>query len=175
MIEQAIQQAPHVFDRLSDLMMPELHACVALVGKIPAGTLTVAGLIALWWIRGKIAHFVFVAPGVAVGVALGYWLCAGLGWHPLLAIIGGMLINAAIFQLLGHFYFLRLGIAVLAWPILALIVCHLALGALDIWWAMAITAVGAWTLGSVLRRFANTENHQLYAWAYHLMEDLRGD
>jgi hypothetical protein len=162
-------------DGIRDHITPALRESVALIGTIPAGTLTVAGLVALWLIRERIAQVVFVLPGLALGGALGWWLALGLGWHPLLAILAAIAANAVVLQILGHIYAARLGIAILAWPMLALIVWHLARGALDLGWANAITMIGSWTMAAVLYRFAQTENHELYAWAQNLIEDMRGE
>ena len=68
-----------------------------------------------------------------------------------------------------------LAIAVIAWPIAVLALWHLASGALDVVWALAITVIGSWTAGSLLRRFVNTENQELYIWAMNLYDDVRGD
>ena len=161
----------HMFDRIA----PQLQVWVALLGKIPSGTLTVTALLVLYLLRGKIAHVIFVLPGFACGVATGWWVWARLGWHPLIAAIAGMLASAAIFRTLGHFLYLRMAIAVIAWPIAVLALWHLASGALDVVWALAITVIGSWTAGSLLRRFVNTENQELYIWAMNLYDDVRGN
>jgi hypothetical protein len=161
----------YAFDRVA----PQLQTWVAMFGKVPAGTLTIAALIALWFARRLIAPFVLVLPGLVAGVALGWWLTFGLGWHPLLAIVAGLVLSAGVFQILGHVFFVRLGLAVILAPIAILAVWHLAAGALDMRWALAITAIGAGSVASLLRRFVQTENHELYAWASDLIADLRGD
>jgi hypothetical protein len=161
----------HTFDRIA----PQLQIWVALLGKIPSGTLTVAALVALYLIRTRIAHVIFVLPGFVCGVATGWWVWSGLGWHPLIAVIAGMLVSAGVFQVLGHFLYLRMAIAVITWPLAVLALWHLASGALGLVWALAVTVIGSWTAGSLLRRFVNTENHELSVWAMNLYDDLRGD
>jgi hypothetical protein len=161
----------HTFDPIA----PQLQVWAAMLGKIPAGTVTVAALIALYMFRGKIAHVIFVLPGIACGLAMGWWVWSALGWHPLIAAIAGMLVSAGVFQILSHFLYVRIAIAAIAWPIAVLALWHLARGALDLWWALAITGIGSWTAGSLLRRLVNTENQELYVWAMNLYDDLRGD
>ena len=161
----------HWFDRIA----PAVQVCVATFGQIPATALTVAALVALYWLRGRIAHVIFVLPGLAAGTALGWWLWARMGWHPVFAIGAFMAVNAAVFAVLGQFLYLRLAIAVVVWPIAALALWHIASGALDLWWALVITVIGSWTAGSLLRRFANTENQDLYIWALNTIDDIRGD
>jgi hypothetical protein len=158
-----------------DRVAPTLHTWVGLLGRIPAGVLSIALLVALWYIARKLAFFVIVLPGVIAGWAIGAWLYFAHGWHPLLCIGAGLAISAAIFQILANFLYIRLLIAVVLWPLAVVAIWHLAAGALDTLWALALTAIGATTTAALLRRFVNTENHDLYVWARDLIDDLRGD
>jgi hypothetical protein len=109
------------------------------------------------------------------GIAVGWWLYAAHGWHPLLVVLAAFAMSAAIFQILANFLYVRMGLAVLVAPVTILAVWHLAAGALDPLWALTITGVGAVSVASLTRRFVNTENHDLYVWGRDLLDDLRGD
>ena len=159
------------FDRVA----PCLHAQVALLGKFPAGALSIAFLLALWLIGRWLAVFAIVLPGALAGGAVGVWLYFAHGWHPLPCVMAGLGISAAISRLLMHFFYLRVVIAVIGWPLAVLAIWHLAAGSLDTLWAFALTLLGAVTLGSVLLRFVETDNHDLYVWVTDLIADIRGD
>jgi len=158
-----------------DRVAPALHTLVALYGKVPTGATTIALLVALWYVGRRLAFFVITLPGLAAGWALGVWLWYVHGWHPLLCIGAGLTLSAVIFQILANFLYVRMAIAVVVWPLAVVAIWHLAAGALDTLWALAITWVGAMTAGSLLRRLVNTENHDLYVWVTDLIDDIRGD
>gem|GEM_PF-1257211 len=158
-----------------DRLAPVLQPWVAMLGKVPAGTLTVAALIAVWFAARKLAHVVIFVPGVAAGSACAGWLCLAHDWHPLPGALAGLAVAAALFQILANFLYARLGLAVVMAPLAILAVWHLATGALGTIWALTITATGALTVASLTRRFVNTENHDLYVWARDWIDDLRGD
>lgn len=158
-----------------DRVAPALNAWVALLGRIPAGALSIALLVALWFLARRLAFFVIVLPGVIAGWAAGVWLYLAYGWHPLLCVGAGLALSALVFQILANFLYVRLAIAVVLWPLAVVAIWHLAAGALDTLWAIALTAIGAMTTASLLRRLVNTENHDLYVWARDLIDDLRGD
>jgi hypothetical protein len=157
-----------------DRVAPLVHGWVALLGKVPAGALSIALLVALWLVVRKIGVFVIVLPGAGAGLAVGAWLWFTHGWHPALCLAVGLAVSAVIFQILANFFWARLVITVVLWPLAVVAVWHLAAGAIDTVWALAITAIGAISIGSLLRRFVNTENHELTIWASDLIDDLRG-
>jgi hypothetical protein len=166
-----MEQLWYAIDRLA----PYVHDAVAQVGKVPAGAVTVALMIVAWYFGRRLAHWVIVLPGLGAGWATAAWLFFAHGWHPLLCVAVALAISAAMFQLLASFFYLRLAIAVVLWPLALLTIWHLASGALDTLWAVALTWIGAGTVGSLLRRLVNTENHDLYVWVTDLIDDLRGD
>jgi hypothetical protein len=158
-----------------DRVAPYLHAWVGMLGRIPAGALSIALLIALWFVARKLAFVVIFLPGLIAGGALGAWLYLAHGWHPLLCVAAGLAILAVIFQILANIFYLRLALAVITWPLAVLAIWHLAAGAFDTWWAIALTGIGAMTVGSLLHRFVTAENHDLYVWVTNLIDDIRGD
>jgi hypothetical protein len=131
--------------------------------------------VALWYVARKLASFVIVLPGAIAGWATGVGLYLAHGWPPLPCIAAGLAIAALVFQILANVVYARLVIAVVLWPIVVVAVWHLAAGALDTLWAIALTAIGALTAGSLLRQLVNTENHDLYVWGRDLIDDLRGE
>ena len=158
-----------------DLAVPYLRTAVALWGKIPAGALLVAVLTTLWYV-GRRRTFALVAlPGAGAGGALGIWLNHAHGWHPGLCLAVGIAVAALIFLLLANFFFLRLAVAVIAWPVGVLVIWHLAADSLDTLWAAVLSGIGAIAIGSLLRQFVRSENRDLYVWLSDLIEDIRGD
>lgn len=158
-----------------DRVAPWAQCGVALLGKVPAGAITIALLVAAWYFGRRLAHWVIVLPGLGVGWAAGAWLYFIHGWHPVLCVVVALAISTVLFQILANFFYLRLAIAVVLWPLAVLTSWHLTAGALDSLWAIVLTWIGAMTVGSLLRRFVNTENNGLYVWATDLVDDWRGD
>jgi len=152
-----------------------LHTLVTHYGKVPVGVGAIVLLIVLWLIARKLALLVIAIPGLLAGSALGAWLNGAQGWHPLLGIAAALACFAVIFQILVNFFVLRVGLAVIAWPLATLAIWHIAMGALDMVWAVMLTAIGAATVGSLLWGFVEYENHGWYDWVSNLIEDIRCD
>jgi hypothetical protein len=166
-----MEQVWYAIDRLA----PWVQAAVAMLGKVPASAVTIALMVLAWYLGRRLAHWVIVLPGVAAGWATGAWLWYAHGWHPVFCVAVALAISAAIFHVLAAFFYLRLAIAVVLWPLAVLTIWHLAAGATDTVWAIVLTWIGAMTTGSLLRRLVNTENHDLYVWVTDLIDDIRGD
>lgn len=161
--------------RLVDAAAPWLHAWVAGIGSMPAVGVVIAALVAIWLAGRVLTPLVLVLPGVIVGVLTGWWCYHAHHWHLSLAIGGGVVVSGAIYRVFGNFYFVRLAAAAIFAPIALWAVWHLASGALDILWAVAITIIAASTLGSLIRRFVASEDRAVRAWFVDMGDLIRGD
>lgn len=158
-----------------DAATPLLRTFMAALEPIPAGVVATVALAAIWLVGRLLAPFMLVLPGVIVGALTGWWCYRTHHWHLLLAIGAGVVVSGAIYRVFGHFYGVRLAAAVLFAPIALWAAWHLASGALDTLWAVAITVVAASALGSLLRRFISSEDQALRAWFIDMADLIRGD
>lgn len=157
-----------------DRMLPDYQAWVAQLGTLPAGSLTLAGLLALWMACRLLAPFVIVLPGLLAGAGVVWWLGTWHSWHPLFAALAGLAVAAGLFQLFANVFAARCAFAAIAAPLATVALWHLAAGAFPWAWALAITGVGVVSLGSLAQRFVLTENRALRFWLADLIEELRG-
>ncbi len=161
----------HAVDRLA----PGVHGWVTMVGQAPAGAI-VLGMILVIGLAGRLlTPFLLLIPALAAGLAAGLTLAQGAGWHPVLAGLAGFVVAAAAFYAVANLFPVRLALALAVFPIVVPGLWHLAAGAFDGWWTLAITLAGAIITADLLRRFVTSEDNALYIWIADLIADLRDD
>lgn len=159
----------------TDAVAPLLHAWVIALGPLAALAAVVAALLAIWLTGRMLSHVMILVPGTIAGALTGWWCYHTHHWHMLLAIIAGVIAAGAVYRIFGNFYLARLAAAVAFAPIAVWAVWHLASGAFDPVWTLAITAIATATLASLLRIFINSEDQAMRAWAIDVIDLVRGD
>ena len=161
----------HAVDRLA----PGVHGWVTMFGQAPAGAIALGMILAMGLAGRLLTPFLLLIPALAAGLAAGLSLVQGTAWHPVLAGLAGIVVTAAAFYAMANLFLVRLAVALAVLPIAVPGLWHLAAGAFDGWWTLAITLAGAIITADLLRRFVNSEDNGLYIWITDLIADLRDD